>query len=132
MELRTYVPCSLAMDLKDLGFNESCHTWYDKHGEIHWFRLGYTGMTWDGHNKNMPEHTCVAPEVTEVASWIRQKYGLFLAPIFDLGTSRYSYEIIDVIKNPGWQITDSCGKTWETPEKAVLEGIKWLVKEKKL
>jgi hypothetical protein len=132
MELRTYVPYDLALQLKELGFNEYCHTWYDYRGEIHWFRLGYSQMTCAGHNRNMPDHTCVAPEVTEVASWIRQSYGLFLVPKFDLETKKYSYEIIDVRDEPGWQVTDSRGKVWKTPSDALLEGVKWLMKEGKL
>jgi hypothetical protein len=80
----------------------------------------------------MPDHTCVAPEVTEVASWIRQSYGLFLVPKFDLETKKYSYEIIDVRDEPGWQVTDSRGKVWKTPSDALLEGVKWLMKEGKL
>ena len=132
MELRTYVPYDLALQLKELGFNEYCHTWYDYRGEIHWFRLGYSQMTCAGHNRNMPDHTCVAPEVTEVASWIRQSYGLFLVPKFDLETKKYSYEIIDVRDEPGWQVTDSRGKVWKTPSDALLEGVRWLMKEGKL
>jgi hypothetical protein len=132
MELRTYVPYDLALQLKELGFNEYCHTWYDHRGEIHWFRLGYTQMTCAGCNKNLPEHTCVAPEIPELVSWIRQSYGLFLTPKFDLETRKYSYEIIDVKGEPGWQDTNSRGKTWKTPSDALLEGIKWLAKEGKL
>ena len=132
MELRTYVPYNLALQLKELGFNEYCHTWYDHRGEIHWFRLGYTSMTCAGHNKNLPEHTCVAPEVSEIVSWVRQEHGLFLSAKFDLETTKYSYEIIDIKAEPGWRVSDSRSKTWKTPDDALLEGIKWLIKEGKL
>jgi len=80
----------------------------------------------------MPDHTCVAPEIPELVSWIRQEYGLSLTPKFDLETRKYSYEIIDVKGEPGWHVTDSRGKTRKTPSDALLEGIKWLVKEGKL
>lgn len=133
MELRTYVPYSLALQLKELtGFDEACHTWYDKQGDIHWFRVGYTSMTCAGHNRTLPEHTCVAPEVSEVSEWIRQKHGMFIETRYDLESDRYSYEIIDVKSNPGWKISDSREKTWKTPDDAILEGIKWLMKEEKL
>jgi hypothetical protein len=132
MELRTYIPYSLALQLKNLGFNEYCHTWYDENGEIHWFRLSYTNISCAGHNKSLPNNTCVAPEVTEIASWIRQEYGKFITPKFDLETGKYSYEIIDVRDEPGWLVSDSRGKSWKTPDDAVLEGIKWMMKEGKL
>lgn len=132
MELRTYVPYDLALQLKDLGFNEYCHTWYDYRGDIHWFRLGYTHISCAGYNKNMPDRTCVAPEVSEMVSWIRQKHGLFLASQFNLETKKYSYEIIDVKKEPGLPVSNSRGKTWKTPDEALLEGIRWLMKEGRL
>lgn len=132
MELRTYVPYDLALQLKELGFNEYCHTWYGRDGEIHRFRVGYTSLTCSGCNKGLPEHTCVAPEIHEIASWVRQSYGIFIEVRYDLETGRYSWEITDVKSNPGQKVFGFHGKTHKTPEDALSEGIKWLIKKRKL
>ena len=63
---KEFIPYELALELKKLGFNEPCFTWY-------WDDIGlYNGLEYNNHNKN--PNLISAPTYSQAFRWFREKY----------------------------------------------------------
>jgi len=59
---KEFVPYEQSLDLKELGFDEACFTWY-------WDDIGlYRGLEYDNHNKK--EHIVSAPLYQQAFRWL--------------------------------------------------------------
>jgi hypothetical protein len=126
---KDFVPYEQALELKELGFDEPCFTWY-------WDDIGmYNGLEFGNHNQN--SNYVSAPLFQQAFRWFREKYGLKVSfPYWngfnkmipeDLGRDKYEIMIIPAnhrtisVRNPK-------GRIWfDTYEQAELECLKKLI-----
>ena len=126
---KDFVPYEEALELKKLGFDEPCFTWY-------WDDIGmYNGLEFGNHNQN--SNYVSAPLFQQAFRWFREKYGLKVSfPYWngfnkmipeDLGRDKYEIMIIPAnhrtisVRNPK-------GRIWfDTYEQAELECLKKLI-----
>ncbi len=126
---KDFVPYEQALELKELGFDEPCFTWY-------WDDIGmYNGLEFGNHNQN--SNYVSAPLFQQAFRWFREKYGLKVSfPYWngfnkmipeDLGRDKYEIMIIPAnhrtisVRNPK-------GRIWfDTYEEAELACLKKLI-----
>ena len=66
---KEFVPYEESLDLKELGFDEPCFTWY-------WDDIGlYKGLEYGNHNKR--EHVVSAPTYSQAFRWFRDNHGFY-------------------------------------------------------
>jgi len=65
---KEFVPNEPALELKNLGFDEDCFTWY-------WDDIGmYNGLEFGNHNQNI--NYVSAPTFSQAFRWFRKKYNI--------------------------------------------------------
>lgn len=73
---KLFVPYELALKLKELGFDEECLAFYDKHGKLY-FNLVRDGSGNYGTFKNVENLSWVGASLfQQTFDWFREKYGL--------------------------------------------------------
>jgi hypothetical protein len=71
-----FIPYELALELKQLGFDEPCFAWYGN-GKLHSdIDLSMTDSLYC--QKDMePSNECTAPTFSQAFRWFREKHGLY-------------------------------------------------------
>ena len=135
---KEFVPYKQALELKKLGFDESCLVWYNSKGQLLAdITIGYEQTDFLYTQDDMEENQCIAPTFSQAFRWFRDKYGLKISfPYWngfnkmipeDLGRDKYEIMIIPAnhrtisVRNPK-------GRIWfDTYEQAELECLKKLI-----
>jgi hypothetical protein len=113
---KEFAPYEPSLDLKELGFNEPCFTWY-------WDDIGlYNGLEYGNHNKR--EHAVSAPTYSQAFRWFREKYGY----LSFIDMDNYSYYRFNIYKGRG--ISEAPFETYEEAELACLKKLIEIVKTK--
>lgn len=68
MNAQSLVPVLTAEKLKDFGFNELCHSYYDEKGKL------CTEKKKKFCNKKLDAKSCTAPYFYDVMNWLETKY----------------------------------------------------------
>ena len=120
---KEFVPYQQSLQLKELGFDEPCFTWY-------WDDIGlYNGLEFGNHNKNI--NYVSAPTFSQAFRWFREKYNIdaWVQPfalenkdgVLYLPDESYSYFIF----KDGMFVDDKVD--FLEPEEAELECLKKLI-----
>ena len=86
-----FVPYDLALDLKELGFDEPCFGRYDGRGKNKgkiWYEMPNSGQD------SIAIGDVLAPLFQQAFRWFREKYGL--VGIDKFGTNDFTYNIYNV------------------------------------
>jgi hypothetical protein len=121
---KEFTPYKEALELKELGFNEPCFTWYwDDIHVIDDMRL-YNSFGYGNHNKN--PNLISAPTFSQAFRWFRKKYGLsgWVNESF-VGSSRQG--VISVKSEIGLKYCPTTTKFFDTYEEAELACLKKLI-----
>jgi hypothetical protein len=122
---KEFAPYEESLELKQLGFDEPCFTWY-------WDDIGlYNGLEYSNHNKR--EHVVSAPTFSQTFRWFREKHDL----LNDVGisanrkndTKKWMYSIIYLDKNT-YIYSEETYNTYEEAELACLKKLIEIVKNK--
>jgi hypothetical protein len=126
---KEFVPYQQAVSLKELGFDEHCHGYYDVDKG---YSIGYAFCYSD--RKSQPEIGCLAPTYSQAFRWFREKYGLHSEILLDQTTQpKYCFEIhkyedfgnYEEIRIGEWFLY----RTYEEAELACLVGLIEIIKE---
>jgi hypothetical protein len=120
---KEFVPYQQSLQLKEIGFDEPCFTWY-------WDDIGlYNGLEFGNHNKNI--NYVSAPTFSQAFRWFREKYNIdaWVQPfalenkdgVLYLPDESYSYFIF----KDGMFVDDKVD--FLEPEEAELECLKKLI-----
>jgi len=117
------VPLDIAKELKEIGFNENCHFYWDNHLNLvdcYDNENGYPDL--EGYNSNKHQIKYSLPTWTEVFAWFRAR-GLHYTIRYLLAHKLHFYAINETyyLKNKGSGIYD-------TYEEAQKECVKALIK----
>ena len=114
---KEFIPYKLALELKELGFNEPCNTCYDKLE----MTASYGVNVFDYKNYNTSGYMVSRPTFSQSARWFREKYGLY-STIRPFGKGINSFFTII------WEDDDFTSGTKEfTYEEAQLACLKKLI-----
>ena len=141
---KEFIPYEQALDLKELGFDEPCFTFYPKEGKMgfdgkyHSIKEGYKNSTvnaiWIKRYKK--DFECVAaPLYQQVFRWFREKYDLQYNIIWNKFYEKtpYQYEVRQTWRNETLRPYGTSGmcKTYEEAELECLKRLIEIVKEKR-
>ena len=115
-----FVPYSLALELKELGFNEICLTYYNFDGKIE--RSDDWAFGVDMENKR-DRNQCLAPLWQQAFRWFREKY--MLSGEIYIFKNFWNFDIEDI--NNSIQLYTSDITSYSTYEEAELECLKKLI-----
>ncbi len=102
-----FITHELALNLKQLGYNEFCFRFYNNDGSIS-KNMGNEDMPYFTNTKSSREtFSCSAPLYTQVIDWLREEKKLQIELTCWYGTSFWKFEIYRVGNNN--RITDSRG-----------------------
>jgi hypothetical protein len=115
---KEFIPYELALELKELGFNEPCFGYYHEDMSI-----SYTGIF--GQNTNSfwlpsPNKIFTAPTYSQAFRWFREKHNLF-------GQVNIHTYFIYNISNGDFKMVKKYDKLFETYEEAELACLKKLI-----
>jgi hypothetical protein len=91
---KDFVPYSIALELKQLGFDEPCFGCYDEKGVF-----GLTVMSIKQYYINIKEDTwnCSAPLYQQAFRWFREKYGIkHMIFAGKISTVFYGYDLLHI------------------------------------
>jgi len=127
---KEFIPYTLALELKQLGFDEPCLAKYQKvpEGAGHQLQLLQKKI-----NCNRLDTAISAPTFSQAFKYFREKYNLHAEPYTtDMGAIEYCFQIRDLYSEK--YVYDnfvgagsSYTGTFSTPEEAELECIKKLI-----
>jgi hypothetical protein len=110
---KEFVPYEQACELKQLGFDEPCFTWY-------WDDIGlYNGLEFGNHNKKL--NIVSAPTFSQAFRFFREKYNLD-GFVQGRGYERKKYYINTI--NGTWNPLEC---TFNSPEEAEFRCMKKLI-----
>ena len=118
---KEFVPYEQSLELKQLGFDEPCFTWY-------WDDIGmYNGLEFGNHNKKL--NIVSAPTFSQAFRWFREKHDM-LANVYS-NASGFLFEWHDTIGgthryDSGFDGPNDSG-CWDTYEEAELTCLKKLI-----
>jgi hypothetical protein len=104
--IKEFIPYELALELKQLGFDEPCFAYYTVVPEdnINWFTISEQAVTDNGSifgsSKNYntewfeTEGTISAPTYAQAFRFFREKYGLYINLIYDWNDEMYRVTIM--------------------------------------
>ena len=115
-----FVPYSLALELKELGFNEICLTYYNFNGKIE--RSDDWAFGVDMENKR-DRNQCLAPLWQQAFRWFREKY--MLSGEIYIFKNFWNFDIEDI--NNSIQLYTSDITSYSTYEDAEIECLKKLI-----
>ena len=121
-----FVPYKIALELKELGFDELCFAKYQKLSECAIYQLQLLAKE---RNCNRLDTAISAPTYSQAFRWFREKYK-YIGIVLPFGDNLFDYRIYSADK--GEHLIGST--EYETYEDAELECLKKLieiVKEKK-
>jgi hypothetical protein len=119
---KEFVPYELALELKQLGFDEKCFSFYDKYEDL------YESEGYYSYKDNVCSDEVVAPLYQQAFRWFREKYKVRF--FIESGMSSNWGEFFKVIFPDGEQRGMSY-ITYEEAELACLKKLIEIVKEKK-
>ena len=119
---KEFIPYEEALELKELGFDESCFEHYLKNGDLK--RMG--GYV----NYSMGFIQCIAPLYQQVFRWFREEHGLW-SEITKEGTAKHNilYSIWDYNGLKSFMF-ESKEESYEKAELACLRKLIEIVKKK--
>ncbi len=137
-----FVTYTIALRIKELGFDEKCFAFFQKEnledtpcGVYDEYEYSGTGFS-TCRNSEIPEHYTAAPTPTQVFRWFREKYKIFAEILTDCTTyPKFCYTHTRFFGNPkdlsseewGWE--NNIGKysllyqTYEEAELVCIEKI---------
>ena len=132
---KEFIPYTLAVELKELGFDEPCFGYYVD-GELRGINLGIQELggvepyyqrfgfhTLSNHNiDNQKKIVVTAPTFSQVFRWFREKYGLWQI-VMQNTDKDWTYDIMTIIGMVDYKIFD----VFDTYEEAELECLKKLI-----
>ena len=87
---KEFVPYKIALELKDLGFDEPCFGFYGTDGYLY-IQYARNGNIFKRNNG------CLSPTFSQIFRWFREKYKLHIFIYFILkGTNKLGYDIFDI------------------------------------
>lgn len=108
-----FVTYEQALQLKQLGFDWKCYTFY--HWD-NWCGLSHSGIC---ENHNMFEKCISAPTLAQVMKWLDEKYGIWIQVERDsIETKLFTCEI-----NHADEIYHKLCGIFKTPFQAIAEGV---------
>jgi hypothetical protein len=115
-----FVTYEIALELKELGFNEECLFWYNPTSIIN-----LEGQYWRNSSNWLNSDQCTAPLWQQVIDWLREKYdiNIDIAKICN-GSNNYHFAL-----NLTWEYIE--GTYYKMREQAILKAIE-LVKNNNL
>jgi hypothetical protein len=111
--MKDFIPYEIALELKELGFDEPCMGYRDGTGYV---MIGET-----------PHCVISAPTYSQAFRWFREKYRL--TGLVEIGTQEYSFLIFDE-NTDSREITSSMNGAYEEAELACLIKLIEIVKKK--
>ena len=140
---KEFIPYTLALELKELGFDEPCFTFYPKEGKMgfdgkyHSIKDGYKNSTVNDiwikkYGKNFE---CVAaPTFSQAFRWFREKYGLhsYIEPVLvekAISPIKYDYVILEVSHQDDLEYNNLPYHTYEEAELECLKKLIEIVKQ---
>ena len=122
---REFIPYELALELKELGFNEPCLASYNHAGK----RLDIREYI------NHGEYTVLAPVYSQAFRWFREKHGLVSWISFRIDLQKkylwYITDVKDIVTRDCDYIFDLQIESYEESEIACLKKLIEIVKEGK-
>jgi hypothetical protein len=139
---KEFIPYKIALELKELGFDEPCFTFYPKEGKMgfdgkyHSIKEGYKNSTvndiWIKRYKK--DFECVAaPTYSQCFRWFREKYDIvsFVKRDYKDATAIGFYFGIDTLSHFNFiDFYSNSYKTYEEAELACLRKLIEIVKTK--
>jgi len=123
---KEFIPYQEALELKELGFNESCFGKYDVYGVFDHI------LFYHNHDVETEYVGCSAPLYQQAFKWFREKFDLRIWIESNYGVAKFEYVIATT--NPNFinkQFNDFSGyKTYEKAELACLKKLIEIVKNK--
>jgi hypothetical protein len=144
---KDFLPYDIALELKQLGFNEPCFGYYVD-GELRGINLGMEELggvepyyqrfgfhTLSNHDIDNPNKIVVTvPTFSQAFRWFREKYGLFVAPnaiSYENGPYLWFFEVNSTILSFGIDLGETDDfENYEEAELACLIKLIELVKNK--
>jgi len=126
---KEFVPYELALELKQLGFDEPCFGYYLEDGT--WTPASYSkkGTVYPSNTDLLPDWSA-APLYQQAFRWFREKYDLFCY-IELVGDRLFDYIIIGDFVEEEIDYEEGPFNTHEEAELACLQKLIEIVKEKK-
>jgi hypothetical protein len=122
--MKDFIPYELALELKQLGFDEPCFGCYDEKRVF-----GLTVMSIKQYYTNSKEDTwnCSAPTYSQAFRWVREKYGYYIS-VFRTHDSNWGTDLwlLGVHKPKATVFSE----TYEEAELACLKKLIEIVKTK--
>jgi hypothetical protein len=110
---KEFVPYQQSLQLKELGFDEPCFTWY-------WDDIGmYSGLEFGNHNQN--SNYVSAPLFQQAFRFFRENYGVKVISVGGDDSQKYNY-LIHLKDN-----TQVFGEKKDIPEEAELSCLNKLI-----
>ena len=121
---KEFVTYELALQLKELGFDEPCLAW---HNSERLFLENHDVM----NNEMNRNYCCVLPTFSQAFRWFREKYSLFVSPnviSYEDGPYLWFFEINSTVLPFGTDLGETDDyKTYEEAELACLDKLIELV-----
>ena len=137
---KEFIPYTLALELKSLGFDEPCLAyWFNEtptnpQGQC----IVYYKKPWDNEKivKGVIREYCSAPTFSQAFRWFREKYGLhsYIEPVLvekAISPIKYDYVILEVSHQDDLEYNNLPYHTYEEAELACLEKLIQIVKDGK-
>jgi hypothetical protein len=123
---REFIPFELALELKQLGFDEPCFAWYNPKGTLlSDLTIGHEETDFFYTQNDMDENQCIAPTYSQAFRWFRENYGLsgWVNESF-VGSSQ---GVISIKSEIGLKYHTAVTKLFDTYEEAELACLKKLI-----
>lgn len=125
---KEFIPYTLALELKSLGFDEPCFATYDEDRN---FELQDFLQTYE----TFPSHIVAAPTFSQAFRFFREKYGLhsYIEPVLvEKANSpiKYDYVILEVSHQNDLEYNNLPYHTFEEAESACLNKLIEICKNK--
>ena len=118
--MKDFIPYELALELKQLGFDEPCFGRYDGNKGKIWYEMPNSGKGW------IPVKDVLAPLYQQAFRWFREKHDLHscVAPVYEDETSKV---IVYWFWIQGFDSFEDEDINYKTPEEAELACLKKLI-----
>jgi hypothetical protein len=143
---KEFIPYELALELKELGFDEPCFMFYEQGTSSKYLQKGIVDDYWGDyseprdwnsipHKPYKPFCQCIsAPLYQQAFRWFREEYGLFsnLDVIDNCATFYYEYQMVNHKDTEFYHDGHQARRLWDnlkfkTYEEAELECLKKLI-----
>jgi hypothetical protein len=126
-----FVPYQIALDMKSIGFDEPCFSYYLEDGTRIPASYSWEGTVYPSNADLLPEW-CTAPTFSQAFKWFRKQYKMDSVIIRSFSmTNSYHYNIIiDQDYGNDLQSTSIPNRTYEQAELECLKKLIEIIKEK--